>query len=906
MRARNSLARLSLALSLAGLCSLAAAHSLKPQRAVEGITEYRLANGLQVLLAPDDSKPTTTVNVTYRVGSKHENYGETGMAHLLEHLIFKGSPKYPAPWDEFSKRGLMANGSTWFDRTNYFAAFAANEANLKWYLEWQADAMVHSHIAKRHLDTEMTVVRNEMEMGENDPGNATTQRALAAMFQWHNYGKDTIGARADVENVDISRLQAFYRQYYQPDNATLIVSGKFDANKVLDWVEQSFAKLPKPKRQLKPTYTNDPVQDGENQVTVRRTGGTAQSLAAYHIPAGPHPDYAAIELLNLVLAQTPGGRLHKRLVEEKKLAASVGHFGLALAEPGFTSVSAELAPQASHEEMNKELLAVAESFASQPLSAEELQRARTKWLNDWERRFTSPESVGITLSEYIAQGDWRLFFLLRDRIKAIKLEEVQRVATEYLQRSNRTLAQYIPTDKPLRAPAPSFVQLDKELAGFKPQAAAQAVAAFEASPANIDKQTQLSQLTNGMKLALLAKPSRGEAVRGQLQLRFGTAESLQGQQAAAEQLAAMLSMGTERLNRQQLRDALDAAKVELNVSAQRANQLVLSWATKREHASEALRLIAEMLRQPRFEAAALEELRAQGLTAIQSQRDEPQALASVVAQAALNKHPRGHVFYARNFAEQEQDLKALKLDDLRQFHARFYGADAGQLSLVGDFDAAALKAEAEKLFGSWRATTRFARTGDKASDQPGRVQQVVTPDKQNAMLFGILPMPIDDDHPDRAALQLANHLLGGSMSSRLWMRIREKEGLSYGVGSGVSLRPRDPDSAWFLYAIFAPQNRAKVETALREEVARALAEGFTAQEVADGRQALVNESRMMLAQDPALADLLSRNLYLDRRMDRQQQLIDAIGKLTPDAVNAALRRHFKLDGFQLVFAGDFK
>ncbi len=217
--------------------------AVKPTTSVEGITEYRLPNGLQVLLAPDDSKPTTTVNLTYRVGSRHESYGETGMAHLLEHLLFKGTPRHPTVWGEFNKRGLRANGSTWLDRTNYFASFAANDVNMAWYLDWLADAMTQSFIARKDLDSEMTVVRNEMEMGENSPGRILFEKTMAAMYQWHNYGKSTIGARSDVELVDIGRLQAFYHLYYQPDNATLIVSGKFEPQRTLALIEQHFGKI---------------------------------------------------------------------------------------------------------------------------------------------------------------------------------------------------------------------------------------------------------------------------------------------------------------------------------------------------------------------------------------------------------------------------------------------------------------------------------------------------------------------------------------------------------------------------------------------------------------------------------------------------------------------------------------
>ncbi|MCH7345680.1 insulinase family protein [Pelomonas sp. CA6] len=894
---------LLLSLALAGVPALA--HTLKPVTRVEGITEYRLPNGLQVLLAPDASKPTTTVNVTYRVGSKHENYGETGMAHLLEHLIFKGSPRHPDPWAEFTKRGLAANGSTWFDRTNYFAAFAANEDNLKWYLQWQADAMVNSHIARRHLDTEMTVVRNEMEMGENDPGNITTQRTLATMYQWHNYGKDTIGARADVENVDIARLQAFYKAYYQPDNATLIVSGKFDADQVLDWVAQSFGKIPRPKRALTRLYTVDPVQDGERAVTVRRVGGSPMSLVAYHVPAGAHPDYAAVEALNLILSEAPGGRLHKRLVEESKLAASVGYFGLALAEPGFTMLTAELAPKAEQDALNRELQAVTEGFAERPVTEQELKRAQTRWLNRWEQLFTSPEQVGIQLSESIAQGDWRLFFLLRDRVKALTVDQVQRIATERFVPSNRTLAQYIPTEKPLRAPAPVFVDVAEQMKGFKPQLAANTVAAFDTSPANLDRSAQLGRLTNGMGLALLAKPTRGEAVQGVLSLRMGNADELRGQQSVAAMLGAMLKMGTATKTREQLRDALDAAKVELQVRAS-ASSVWLSWATKREHSAQALALIAEMLRSPRLEAAALDEVRAQALSGLQAQKDAPEALAQRAAAAALDAFEPGDPRHERSFAEEEADVKAVTLDAVKAFHARFYGASQGQLALVGDFDAAALRAAAQSLLGDWSSSARYERLVSRHKDAAGQVQTLGTPDKQNAMMMGLQPLAFTDDHPDRAALLVANHILGGGGSSRLWTRIREKDGLSYTTGTGLNLNPEDPASVWVAYAIFAPQNRAKVEAALREEVARALKDGFSAKELDEAKQALVNERRLALAQDGTLATALVFNLRLNRKFARTQQLIDAIQGLSLEQVNAALRQNFRLDRFQLVFAGDFK
>src|SRR5690625_1602149 len=250
------------------LLPLATAHAAQPDalNSVEGVTEYQLENGLRVLLAPDESQPNTTVNMTYMVGSRHENYGQTGMAHLLEHMLFRGTPTLPNALAEFSKRGLAANGTTSADRTNYFATFAADEETLYWYLDWQADVMVNATISHEELDAEMTVVRNEMERGENSPFRVLMQKMQAAAFQWHNYGKSTIGARSDVEQVDVEQLRAFYKEYYQPDNAVLIVSGRFDPDTTLDYIAKVFGAIPKPTRTLNPEYTIEPVQDGPRKI----------------------------------------------------------------------------------------------------------------------------------------------------------------------------------------------------------------------------------------------------------------------------------------------------------------------------------------------------------------------------------------------------------------------------------------------------------------------------------------------------------------------------------------------------------------------------------------------------------------------------------------------------------------
>ncbi len=897
-------------LGLVVLTDLSVAQSklapLTKTQSVEGIDEYRLPNGLQILLVPDTSKPTTTVNLTYRVGSRQENYGETGMAHLLEHMLFKGTPKHPKVWSEFEKRGLAANGSTNADRTNYTASFSANANNLNWYVGWLADAMVNSYIARKDLDTEMTVVRNEMESGENNPERTLYKKTLAVMFDWHNYGKDTIGARADVENVDIPRLQAFYRQYYQPDNATLIVAGSFDTAALLTSISKSFGVIKKPTRKLPNFYTLEPTQDGERSVNLRRSGGVPELFAGYHVPPAAHPDYAAVELLGIIMGDSPSGRLHRRLTE-KQLATNVFAFSQGMNEPGFAIFGAQLENASGLEASRAALLDTLESVARDPITADELKRARIKWLKSWEQGFSDPESVGIALSESIAQGDWRLFFMLRDRVRDTALADVQRVAVQRLLPDNRTLGTYLPTDKPQRAPTPEKVDVTEQLKSFKPQVAQAGVEAFDATPAVIDQRTQKFTVGGAanIRAAVLPKGSRGGAVQATLVLRFGNAENLFGTADVADITAALLDKGTRSLNRQQLQDRLDELKTEMSIGAS-PGRVSVSLLSRKEHLAAAIALMGDVLRNPTFPAETLLEVKRQTLSAIEQQRKEPEAVASMALAQWSNTYPPGDVRHSRTFDETVQGVNSVTLEAVRAFHSRYYGAARGEFAAVGDMDVAAVKQALQSALGDWSAGSAFTRIANPLNaDKPTRFM-LPTPDKQNAYMVVRQGIALTDNDTDYAALNMANYLLGGGGNSRLWKRIREAEGLSYDVRSGISWNSLEANSSWEASAIFAPQNQAKVEAAFKEEVAKALKNGFTAQELSEGQRGLLNFRRLSRAQDATLARALASNLYLDRSFAKAAQVDAALAALTLPQVNAALKNYIKPESFATAFAGEFK
>lgn len=871
---------------------------------VEGVEEYALANGLQVLLIRDDSKPSTTVNVTYRVGSKNENYGETGMAHLLEHLMFKGTPGTPGVWAEFTKRGLRANGSTTQDRTNYFANLSFNEENLRWYLSWQADAMVNSFIARKDLDTEMTVVRNEMEMGENNASNILFERVMATAYQWHNYGKNTIGARADVEGVNIEHLQNFYHTYYRPDNATLIVSGKFDPVKVRQWIASYFGKLKKPAKPLPRQYTLDPAQDGERSVTVRRVGGSAMLYALYHVPAGANPDYAAVSVLNLVLGDTPSGRLHTRIVE-KHLAAEAFAYSQGLQDPGFTLLGLQLAPGQDLDPAREAMLSTVESLATEPVTQEELERARLKYLKRWELNFTNPEQVGVALSESIAQGDWRLFFLHRDQVRQLKLADVNRVAASYLARANRTLGTYIPTEKPVRAPAPERVDVAPLVKGYKGEAVAAQAEVFNATPANIDQRTQSSILANGMKLSLLAKGARGQVVSGTVTLQLGDEKSLFGLEDVANATAAMLNKGTTTMTRQQIQDKFDQLSAQV-VFFGGATSAGANFKTTRENLPAVVALVGEVLRTATFPPDALEEYKRQVLASIDEQRKEPESVVETEMARYGNPYPKGDVRYASSFDETVENTKALTVEKLRAFHAKFYGAQFAQGSLVGDFEGAKASQALASALGDWSAAAPFTRVPNPLVAVAPKRMLFQTPDKQNAFMQVEQAVALSDNDADYVPLLVGNYLLGQGGNSRLWVRIREKGGLSYDVRASIAWNHHEANSAWKATAIFAPLNRDKVATAFKEEVARALKDGFDLKELNEAKQSLLNFRRLSRAQDQNLASTLASNLYLNRTFALAQKVDDQIAGVTPEQVNAALRKHLKPEQFVYGFAGDFK
>jgi zinc protease len=873
-------------------------------RSIEGVTEYRLANGLQVLLYPDQSSSTVSINVTYKVGSRHESYGETGMAHLLEHMNFKGTPTHLKIMDELSSRGARANATTAYDRTNYFETLPATTANLEWALGLEADRMTHSLIAKKDLDTEMTVVRNEFEMGENNPAHVLSERVLETAYLWHNYGHPTIGARADIEGVPIERLQKFYHTYYQPDNATLIVTGKFDQKATLAYIEKVFGVIPKPTRILPNLYTAEPPQDGMREVTLRRSGSQQVLEEAFHVPADAHPDAASLSLLTSLLNERPAGLLYKRLVETK-LAVSASVDLEAMYDPGFLMISVIVPKDGDLAAVRRELDAILQTLRTQDFPQDELERVRSDQYNAYERLLNSSPDMASNLSENVAVGDWRLLFWDRDLLKKVTVADVKRVANTYLIDSNLTVGTFIPDDKPLRAVITPAPKVDALLAGYTGQAAVAEGEHFDATPKNIEARTQRG-MAGSIKTAFLVKKTKGDRVSGVIDLHFGSVDALKNKAEIGQYTAALLMRGTQLHTRQQIQDELTRLKTTLRINGGPAG-LSVSFETPEANLNPTLALIAEVLQKPAFPAADLEEIKRATLSRIEGARTDPQAIANLALRRSLSAYLAGDYRYVPTFDESVAAVNAVSIGDIQSFYKQFYGASNAEAALVGNFDPAGAAKELTELLGGWKSPSPFERAVAIFKPTSSDSKVFATPDKANAVyiLAGLLKMR--DDDPQYAALRVGNEILGGGvMNSRLATRIRQKDGLSYGVGSQLHADALDAVGTFSIFAISAPQNTAKVETDTQEEMAKAIAQGFTAEEVTAAKSGILSEMTLNRSSDAALAGDLAEHLFLNRDFTWDAGFELAIGSATPDAIHKAMQEFVVPDHMVTVKAGDFK
>jgi zinc protease len=938
---------------LLALAALASAQTLPPgvqkMTSMGGITEYDYPNGLKVLLYPDAAEPKITVNVTYLVGSRHEGYGETGMAHLLEHLDFIETTNGRQIKDEIVAHATNWNGTTSEDRTNYYETVNATDDNLKWALGLETDRMANVKFTKQILDTEMTVVRNELERGENQPASILSERVAATAYLWHNYGKSTIGSKEDLENVPYTRPEAFYHKYYQPDNAVLVITGRIDEFKTLQFIADSMGKLPRPTRTLEAPYTIEPPQDGERFVALRRVGTGQNVMVAYHAVAAGHPDSVALQVLSGIMNGSGGrggrgggggrggrggaadpneGRLTKFVVDpELARSANMGFQGRH--DPGLVEISATLTKDQSPDAVRDAIYKALQDVIDNPPTAADVERIRSQLLRGLENSLANPQSIATgALNTAISQGDWRLMFLQHDRLKDVQPADVVRVAKAYFKASNRTVGYYIPDMNPDRTVVPATPDLSATLSNYKSTVTVAHGETFDPTIANIDSRIVRSKLANGMKVDVLPKRTENNMVTGAIELRFGDATSLVGQREAVAFAGSLLMSGTKSHTRSQLQDEFRKLNAQVNVSGgggggggggrggrggrggggggggiSSANASISAPA---ENFLAAVKLAVEILKEPLYPQDEFDRSKTQRLEALDNPQTEPTQLATELLNRHLSPFAKGDLQYSPTREEQKPELQKVTLDQAKKFHDEFYGANYGIFAVVGPVTPADIQKAAAELLGNWNTSKVYKPLITPYKKATAINEKIETPDKANAEFLAGARFQMSQNDPDYPAMLLASYMFGEPITSRVSNRIRNKEGLSYGANARITI-PTEGDSAQLSATVsLNPNVGPKVESCFLEELQKACKDGFTEAEVAEAKKAILDARLAGRTTDAALLSLITSHEQLDRPLKWDSDVETKIAALTPAQINAAFRKHIDPAAVSIVKAGDFK
>ncbi|HEY5949220.1 MAG TPA: insulinase family protein, partial [Kofleriaceae bacterium] len=682
----------------------------------------------------------------------------------------------------------------------------------------------------------------------------------------------------------------------------LIVSGKYDDASALASIEKTFGSIPRPKRELAPTYSVEPVQDGERTVTLRRNGDVHVIGLAYHTVAGTSDDFPAVEAALDILTREPSGRLYKKLVETK-LAASVSDSAMATHDPFLAQLTAEVRDGKNVATVEKIMIEEIEGLGASKIDDKAVERWRTATLKEIELAMADSERIAVELSEYAALGDWRTLFAYRNRVGKTTVADVQRVAKTFFKSSNRTLGKFIPTKTIDRAPLTETPDINAYVKGVEAGEVKEQGEVFAATLDNIEQRTTRVQLKGGIKAALLPKKTRGGKVELQLALHWGDEKSLQNKSTQAELLGAILARGTTKKSYQDLQDLEDQLKAHIWFATS-ADGLTLHIETLRDKLPAAIDLAAEMLKSPSFPDKELEIVRQEQLSALEQQQQDPMTVAFHTISQLTSKWPKSDPRYSQSIAEQIVAIKAVKMPAIKQFYKDFAGAGHGELAVVGDFDPKAITAQIEGHFEKWQTKKPYKRLEGKAFGMPGATKSVDIKDKEMTTLALSHDIQMKDTDADYPAWLMVSQVLGGDAASRAWMRLREKEGLSYGVGTWAFADAFDNVGGFGGYAIVAPQNLAKAKASLLEEIDKLTNSKVTAEELKRAKDTWIKEQDTGLSNDGYVIEMLSRQTFRGRTTAYTKELRAKIQAVTADDVARVAKQYLDPKRLVIVDAGD--
>jgi zinc protease len=872
-----------------------------------GVKQTVLSNGLTVLTKEVHTAPVVSVQVWYRVGSRNEGKGINGLSHQLEHLMFKGTKERPIQFGRlFSALGSESNAFTSYDETAYYGTVERDKLDALLVLE--ADRMHNAINSADYLASEKKVVISELQGYENSPGYRLGRAVMRSAFPDRTYGLPVGGTKADVEKFTVDQVQQYYRTYYRPDNATLVVTGDFDTKTVLDRVKQIYGPIPKPAQPL----LSKPAQGlgvllkqapPSAPIVLKEPGSTPLLSIVYPLPDANHPDVPAIDVMDAILTEGRSSRLYQALVESG-LASSVSASASEPIEPGWYNISATPAAGQSPAQVEKTLQQTLNAFRQQPVSAEELERAKTQLQASFifgNQDITS-QANQLGFSQTVT-GDYRFTDRYLAGIKRVTAADVQQAARTYLKPEAQTVGFFEPTLADGK-PGTSSASAGKTSENFSPGTpvdpaqVAKYLPAMQASNQSMSaaRLPQSFTLTNGLKVLLLSDHSIPTVNLGG-HIQAGSIFDTPDRAGLAGLTAGNLMNGTTTKDALTLAKTLEDRGAGLGFGASRAG-VSISGNALAQDLPILIQTLADVVQNATFPVQQLELSRQRSLIGLKAALDDPRQLGRRAFQQAI--YPANHPFYS---FPTEDSLKQITRQELVQFYQQHYRPDGTVLALVGDFEPAQLQSLLEKSLGQWKgtgqpsvptfptvmlpkATTYFSKS------IPGKAESVT--------YLGYNSISRKD--PRFYAALVMNQVLGGStLSSRLGTEVRDRQGLTYGIYSGFSAGVYP--GPFLISMQTAPEN---AQTAVNSTVAllKQLKEtGITQAELDEAKRSITSSYPVGLASPSDLVDVILGNEVMGLSPEELRQFPAKVEAVTPAQLKQAISELIQPNNLVIVTAG---
>jgi zinc protease len=907
---------------------------------VKNVAEYKLANGLKVLLLENHTAPVVTFLVLYKVGSRNEGVGYTGATHFLEHMLFKGTKKHNPDEgngidDLLTQIGAHWNATTWFDRTNYYEVVPCEFLDMCVKLE--ADRMRNLMLRQSDRDSEMSVVRNELERGENYPEEALEKELYAVAFREHPYHHPTIGWRSDVEGVALDRLRQFYDTFYWPNNATVILLGQFEPDAALRMIHKHYGAIKSSPEPIPTVYTVEPPQEGERRFEIVRAGDLPKVWMGFHICEADHEDTYPLAAARHILGSgyERSSRLYKGLIDTG-IAAEAFCRHDELRDPGLFIIGATLNPGITLDKCEKALLEEIRKLAHEPVSDDELGRAKSANLKGTILAKADPSSMAFMLGEAEAKSDWKWLMEYDDKFDAVTTDDIMRVISKYFVKTNRTIGHFKPLQLGLddvAAPAPAYDaegeyavdDSDSEApgtlpAGFKEptvqergavgqptdlsdeQVEALLVAAPESVKVKFSKKKSNTPtfvervhkevLSNGMTVLLMENPGT-ESMSFAFNIRAGRYFTHTDEKnTLAELVAEMLPRGSKRFDKTKLAEILEgmgiAGAIEFNVDNYR---LSLATTLVASDFPQYLDLVDEVLRNPLMSQDEIQKVGVEWTSKLVEGANNTKSVAWNGLKRVM--YPPSHPFYEKTFTEQIQELAHVDRDELIKAHERLITPHGSVMSIVGDFKVDDVLSQIRARFENWTGPTPpEIVVPDVALNDTRKYFQVEIPDKTSVDVILSHPTSLRRSSKDFYAARMANAALGqDTITSRLGQVVRDRAGLTYGIYSVFS------DTAfggapWSVMLTVNPKNIEKglylVDKVLDEYMERGISQEELSREI--GRA--VGGFKVGLASSMGIARVLAELEFLGLGTVELDQISNKYLSVTKEKADEAMRKYF--------------